>query len=430
MLRALKTRDFRLLWVGQTVSALGEQFHLVALPWLVLQLTRDPLQIGIVLAVSSIPRALLMLVGGVWADRISPRTIVLASDVTSAAVTAVLAVAVLAGEVRMWMVYAMALVLGLVGSFFIPAVYSLVPRLLPHDQLAGGNALMQGGAQFARFVGPVASGVLIAAFGAVELGGEQAASLHGIGVSFTLDSVTFALAALALWMIRPMAPVEHDHRQDTLHSLAEGLRYAWSRSDFRWIFIIVAMANVMLSGPLMVGLPVLADTRLPEGAAAFGLILSALGGGNVVGILVAGWRPCRSGRLLGGLVVGMFTLFGLTLAGLVLVSATWQAMPLLALVGAGNGYVIITMLSLLGRRAAPAMLGRVMSMLMLATYGLAPVSQLLAGALARQGIVTLFVGAGVGLIATAVVAATRPEVWSFGDACVDAPIADSGAGCA
>ena len=97
MLSTLKTRDYRLLWIGQGISHLGDQFHLIALPWLVLTLTHDPLQLGAVLAVAGIPRALLMLVGGVFADRHSPRTIMLVSDTLRFAVTAALTAAILTG---------------------------------------------------------------------------------------------------------------------------------------------------------------------------------------------------------------------------------------------------------------------------------------------------------------------------------------------
>src|ERR1035437_7338810 len=118
MFAALKTRDFRLLWGGQAISFIGDQFHLIALPWLVLTLTHDPLQLGIVLALAGIPRAALMLLGGAYAARHSPRTIMLVSDVLRLVLVAGLAAATLTGAVQMWMLYLLALSFGVASGFF------------------------------------------------------------------------------------------------------------------------------------------------------------------------------------------------------------------------------------------------------------------------------------------------------------------------
>ncbi len=128
MLSAFKTRDYRLLFAGQGISALGDQFNLIALPWLVLTLTHDPFQLGLVLAIAGIPRALLMLVGGAWADRHSPRTIMLVSDVLRFGLAAALATAILAGVAQMWMVYVLALAFGVVSGFFMPAAQAGLSR--------------------------------------------------------------------------------------------------------------------------------------------------------------------------------------------------------------------------------------------------------------------------------------------------------------
>ena len=164
MFEILKTRDYRLLWTGQSISQLGDQFHLIALPWLVLIVTHDPLQLGLVLALAGIPRALLMLVGGASADRHSPRTIMLISDSLRFIIVGALAVAILTGQVQLWMIYVLAVSFGIVSGFFMPAAEAAVPRLLTHDQLEGGNALMMGAAQLMTFIGPAAAGTLIAVF--------------------------------------------------------------------------------------------------------------------------------------------------------------------------------------------------------------------------------------------------------------------------
>ena len=198
MFAVLKTRDYRLLWVGQGISHLGDQFHLIALPWLVLTLTHDPLQLGLVLALAGVPRAVLMLIGGAFADRHSPRIIMLLSDVVRVVLAGVLAVTVLTGTVQLWMVYTLALSFGVVSGFFMPAAEASLPRLLQSEQLEGGNALMMGIGQIAAFVGPALAGTLIALFGVSRVAGQQAGSLTGVGVAFGVDALSFAASAATL----------------------------------------------------------------------------------------------------------------------------------------------------------------------------------------------------------------------------------------
>ena len=176
MFAPLKTRDYRLLWIGQGISHLGDQFHLIALPWLVLSLTHDPFQLGLVLALAGIPRAAVMLFGGAFADRHSPRLIMLVSDALRFVIAGALAVSILTGSVQLWMVYVLALSFGVVSGFFMPAAEASLPRLLKDEQLEGGNALMMGVAQLMSFVGPALAGTVIAVFGATQAGAGQAAA--------------------------------------------------------------------------------------------------------------------------------------------------------------------------------------------------------------------------------------------------------------
>jgi MFS family permease len=413
VLSALRDRDYRLLWIGQAISFLGDQFHLVALPWLVLALTQDPLQIGLALACASIPRAVFMLVGGAWADRYSPRLIMLVSDVVRFAVSALMAVAILSGAVEMWMVYALAIAFGTVSGFFQPAANASIPRLLDDERLESGNSLFQIADQGAAFLGPAAAGVLIAIFGQRVVGTEQMASLTGIGVAFAIDTVSFAVSALCLSLMRPLPAPETGAEQHPLQAIKEGLAWVWNEAEIRWMLIIIALANSLVSGPLLVGLPVLSNERLSHGAAAFGLILSAFAAGNLVGMVVAGSVPRLSGRAFVAAAVGLIGGFGLAVISLAFVSATWEALPLMAIVGVANGYMSVTFITQLQRVTPEAMLGRMMGLFMLSMYGLMPLSQIMAGVVVRAGLEVLFIGAGISLVAVALLALARPELRSL-----------------
>src|SRR5262245_10485777 len=140
MSKVFSIPDFRLLWIGSTTSILGDQFAFIATPWLVLQLTNDPLVLGTVLALEGIPRAIFILIGGAITDRFSPRTIMLTADIIRMILTALMALVIFIGIVKLWMLYAFGLAFGLVAGFAIPASNSMVPMLVPEDDLQAGNS--------------------------------------------------------------------------------------------------------------------------------------------------------------------------------------------------------------------------------------------------------------------------------------------------
>src|SRR5215212_10827183 len=164
MSRVMSLRDFRLLFSGAATSLLGDQFALIATPWLALKLTGDPLILGIVLALEGLPRAVFMLLGGAITDRISPRLVMLISDVIRFVLSALMAFVVLTGTVQIWMLYAFALGFGLVAGFAIPAGNSIVPMLVEKQDLQAGNSLIMGASQLVGFVGPTIAGILIGRF--------------------------------------------------------------------------------------------------------------------------------------------------------------------------------------------------------------------------------------------------------------------------
>ena len=413
MFAVLKTRDYRLLWIGQGVSHLGDQFHLIALPWLVLTLTHDPLQLGFVLALAGIPRAVLMLIGGAFADRHSPRTIMLVSDALRFVIAAAIAVSVLTGAVQLWMVYALALAFGVVSGFFMPAAEASMPRLLKSEQLEGGNALMMGIDQVAQFVGPALAGTLIALFGATHVAGHRAGSLTGVGIAFAVDALSFAVSAAPLVLIRSLPALGAGAGSHPLAAVAEGLRFTMSLPAFRWLIALLAAANLLLIGPLLVGIPVLAQTRFSQGAAAFGFLISAYGIGNLGGMVVAGSAPRPSSRAVTSVVLALFAGFSLVIAALAFITSVWTGVALLAVLGVGDGYVAVVMITLVQRMTPTAMLGRVMSLVMLAMLGVTPVSQVAAGAIIGFGPAVLFVGSGAAMLVVAVVAAARRHSWSI-----------------
>jgi MFS family permease len=432
MLDVLGQRNFRLLWIGQGTSLLGDQFALIALPWLVLQLTGDPLALGIVMALTGAPRAIFMLVGGAAADRFSHRGVMLVTDLVRLVLTVLLTVMVLTGYTQMWVLCAFALAIGTASGFFIPASNAILPTMVKSQELAAGNSIFQGTAQLSQFIGPSLAGGVIAWF-AHRLGASAGAAgspgLQGIALALGIDAVTFAVSVITLWMMTSKKPGQAAAGAAAGEKMGEairsGVKYLLNDPFLRLTFILMAAANFLFSGPLLVGIPVLANTRFPEGAMAFGMIMSAYAAGNLVGILAAGALPKPDGVKMRLFIVGLFAVFGLVLASFSWLHNTWLAAGVMLLAGLGNGYLAITLITALQRRTPVAMLGRLMSLVMVASYGLMPLSQALAGALSKWSLNTLFILSGAAMILLAAWSAFQPELRTAGEVLLTAqPVGD------
>ncbi len=420
MARVMSGPNFRLLFAGASTSMLGDRFALIATPWLVLQLTGDPLALGIVLALEGVPRAVFMLVGGAITDRFSPRLIMMVSDFVRFILTALLAIAVFTGGVQMWMVYTFGLAFGLVAGFAVPAGNSIVPTLVETDDLQAGNSIMMGMAQLTAFVGPTVAGILI---------GSYAHSLTGVAMAFAVDSFSFVVSAVCLWLMqagqRANLAEGTASKQSIGDSILTGIRYLWSDRALRLMFVVMLAVNFLLLGPLLVGVPVLADQRLPEGAVAFGLLMSAYAGGNLAGYLIAGSLPRPTAMAIRVLLIALIGAFGVVFASLGFIRSTWTDFALLLLLGLGNGYIAIILFTWMQVRTPKEMLGRMMSLVMFASNGLVPVSQAAAGAISKWNLTLLFAGAGGLILLVTVWTAFQRELKTFSESLASGSLASN-----
>ena len=393
MKRVLAIQDFLLLWIGQGTSLLGDQFHFIALSWLILKMTGDPLALGAVLAVGGIPRAIFTLIGGAITDRISPRQVMIISDAIRLFISALLAAQILTGNLQVWMIYVYSLVSGIVSGAFAPASMSITPRLVPSEDLQAGNSLMQGSMQLISFVGPAAAGALIAVFPNVKV---------GVALAMGFDAFTFIVSVVTLWMMKVGGEIVAAQKTGSVNmfeSIRDGFAFLFKDPALRAMFILIAVANFAFGGPVIVGVPYLSNTRFVEGAAAFGLIMSGYAGGNLLGIILSGTLPKLSQKLMKVFLVAMFAGFGMGLGALAWINITGAAMLDMVVLGVLNGYLSILLITGLQRSTPREMLGRLMSMVLLANLGLIPLSQAIAGAMMRWNIPALFWAAGGMLLA-------------------------------
>ena len=408
-------RDFRLLWLGEGVSVLGDHFYMVALPWLVLQLTGDGLAMGTVLALAAIPRALFMLVGGALTDRFSPRTLMLASNLARLILVTLLTTVVLTNWVQMWLVYLLALCFGLADAFFYPAQSSITPRLVRPEQLQTANALVQGTMQLAMLAGPVLAGILIAWLDKGQ-GEGLVPDKTGIGLALGFDALTFLISLVTLWLMRPVPAATAPHSETVWSAIRTGLTYVTRDTTLKTFFLIVTAVTFLINGPFNVGVPVLANEQWSEGAAAFGLILSAFGGGALLGMVLAGALPRPAGTRLGPTLLVMISLLGAGLAFLGHATTVVAAAGIALAMGTANGYVNVLFITWLQGRTPAALLGRMMSLLMFAMTGLFPVSVAFSGLFSRLNVSGLLNGSGLLLVVLVLVMALfNPAVRAMGE---------------
>jgi hypothetical protein len=387
--------SFRKLWVGTTLSLFGDFFSYIAMAWLVLQLTGSSLALGSVLVAQALPRAVLMVVGGALADRMSPRLTMLGSMGLRAVVVAPLAVLVLTGRVQMWEVYAIAVVFGIVDAFFMPARGSILPKVVADHELEPGNAMLNVTAQASVILGPVLGGVIVAVL--------------GLGWAFAGDAACFAIGFLfILWLPAAARPAAGEAHPDggLRGSISAGFRYAWADVGIRVTLIVIAVVDFAANGALGVGLPTLAHGRFAAGAAGLGILFGAWGVGATAGALGAGFLPPP--KRFGWLIVALCVWLGLGMTGVGLVPSLVPATVLMGFSGISTGVVNTYAVSWLQRRTDSAMQGRVMSLVMLASMGLTPLAYAASGAIADINPTLLFlIAGGMILLCAAGTAASR-----------------------
>ena len=400
--------NFRWLLTGGFVSLLGDQFTLIALPWLVLKLTGDALTLGTVIAVMSVPRAAFVLVGGAIVDRRSPRRVLLLAKLANAVLLALLSVLVACDALPLPVLYAIAAAIGLATAFSYPASSALLPQAIAPELLRAANGTLMSLCQAAALVGPVLAGLLIGVSGTSAPGAMHAihpelADGRGLTLAFALDALSFVLSAAALVPVRLLArDVPASDAPGVFGAIGQTLRTFWSDRELRTLCGYFAAVSFFVGGPIQVALPVLVDRQLPGGAAALGLLAAGHGVGVLAGMIASGagarWRL----GTLGATMLAVDVVCGLALVGFGHIGSTIQGIALLALLGALGGFVQVAVFSWIQRRIPPAMLGRAMSVFLFIFLGLSPLSSAAAGVALRWLTPSaLFAASGLTLIVLA-----------------------------
>jgi predicted MFS family arabinose efflux permease len=263
----LAERQFRLLFSGQALSVIGDGIAPIAIAFAVLDLTGSPTDLGLVLTAGYLPLVAFLLIGGVWADRLPRRAVMLTADLVRAGTQATMGALLMSGAARLWQLVVLQVVYGIAAAFFRPAATGLVPAVVSPRRLQSANALLGMSLSLGFTVGPALGGVLVGAL--------------GTGTAFLVDAGTFVWSVVFLARMRPRA-VTPAPPQHFLRDLADGFQEVRSRT-WLWVSIAVASLAVMVeAGPTQVLGPVVAKAHL-GGAAAWAALETGLGAGTLLG---------------------------------------------------------------------------------------------------------------------------------------------------
>jgi MFS family permease len=363
---ALRYRDFRVLWMGACTSSIGTWMQKVAQSWLVLELTNSAKFLALDAFLGELPILLFTLIGGVVADRLDRRKLLLASQFVQMTSAFTLALLVFGGKVEIWHVLSLSFLSGCAQAFGGPAYQSLIPSLVEKEHLPNAIALNSIQFNIARVLGPLLAGVALHQFGSAAC--------------FGLNGASFLVVIAALFSLRAVhSPPANPRRM--VDELGAGLRYVRDRPALR-TFTVLALSSTFLGVPLLTFLPVFTRNVFHSGVERYSEMMAWSGGGAIAGALVVAWLGRFRHMGVTALLVQLLT--GVLVAGFALSRIPWLSNVLLMATGAAMMVTFSLFTSLVQLIAPNEMRGRVMSVYMVAFRGGMPLGSLVTGVIVDQ----------------------------------------------
>ncbi|MFJ8530317.1 MFS transporter [Bacillus sp. NPDC094106] len=353
-----KNRAFLFLWLSSTTSFLALSTYLFAEQWYVIRALGQESALGIVMMVTMIPRVLLMTVGGVWADRFKRSKIMLVSSFTRCLLIFVMITLLHLHLLNLWSLLVFALLFGILDAFFSPANQSLLPLLVPKEMLTRSNSFIQTSNQIAMFAGPMIGGWIITV--------SSFSSLFFSVACFLVISCTFTLC------IKEKQLSLSSEQASAKQELLAGFQYVWNMPFLKSILFILMTINVFFFGPLLMGIPLLANEVLHGKAVEVSFLQSSYQGGMLGGALLIGLLNIRKKRGLSILI--LISCLGISLSFLGQIYILSQGIILLVMMGFMSSMINIPLVSIIQENSETDKLGRVMSFVSASSNGLVPLS--------------------------------------------------------
>ncbi|MCA1030800.1 MFS transporter [Bacillus timonensis] len=353
-----KNKNYLLLLITTLFSAPGYYVFLMGSEWLMLSITESRFFFGMLFMGAAIPRLIFMMYGGIIADRFNKKNILFLSDLTRAVLIGLLLLLVLLNQVQPWHLVAIAILMGVSDAFSHPASSSLITELLPKEMLQRGNSLLQMVNQISPILGPVLGGSLI--------------YLIGFDGVFSVALIMLLLASATVCMISVKNKETGQQVSQLFQEFKDGLAYAKGNSILLSIMTLSFFINFLITGPLVMGIPLIVKDVFHENALGLTTLQVAIGVGSLLGALVMV-------ILNNNKKPGLWSLSALVISTILFMltgfsSSISTAAILLFLLGAALQVVNIPIMTIIQAQTDPKMMGRVMSLMMTMATGLIPVS--------------------------------------------------------
>ena len=381
-LRAFRSRDFRLLWGGQTVSLVGDGAFLIALGWKTTQVTGRASSLAILLALHGLALLTTLLLGGALADRYPRRLLMIASDLTRFGTIAALAIVDATGNLGYPLMLGLAFVFGLADGFFYPAFGGIVPLVVEGHDLPSANTLIGVSRQGSFVVGPALAGGIY--------------GIAGSSAVFGFDAATFLVSAGLLALARPRA-FEPEESAGTWASIVDGARYV---ASVPWLWIGIAVTSVVLMvalAPFQALMPKFVEEHFHRGVGSYGTLFALQSLGMAIGTVVFG--QLQPGRRRIAQIFGFLALNDLFVIGMALTASFAASAALMTVRGVLIGYAISIWGTLLMQEVPESKLSRVTSLDFFGSTGLLPVGYALTAGLSQALRPTTILLAGFSLAA-------------------------------
>ncbi len=380
LLQPLKSRNFRLLWIGQLIAWSGDSIYQIGLLWLILELTGSQSLAGLIAAVGYLPALLLGLFLGAMVDAGDRRRLMMAADFLRAFVILYIPLAFVGGWLNPWQLAAAAFLISSGAALFNPARDSSVPHLAPAGSLIAANTLIQTTAHAALLMGPLIAGAILAL-----------SSLTGL---FYFDAAAYALSFLTIFLIRFPADSAPKTAVKPFKAIAEGLKFTVAEKWSGQLLVLTALDNLFIMGPAIVGIPIIVKQEFQLGPQAFAIVQACHGVGMLIGAVLLG----NFGKYLpkGKVLLSAIIFDGITFIPVFFAPDIYWLGGIFLFHSIGIPFIMVPRTALIQEGIPPRMQGRFFSLVNLTVVGMTALSTAATGIAAETwGVRTVYFAIGI-----------------------------------
>ena len=394
MNKILKDRNIIFLWIGQFISHTGDSIYMMALPWLILDITGSKTSTALVAASVYLPTLIFGLFAGTLADRFPRKLIMILSDLLRAITVATIPIVLITGNQSTLLIGFIAFLLSTFGTPFYPARDSLIPTLVPQNKLSIVNSFISTSGQLSHLMGPVIAGVFVGFVGIAHL--------------FTIDAITFLLSLIFIWFISIKEKNNKDINSSYFDDIKLGLNFIKSEKGILILIILTSINNLFIMGPAIIGLPVFVREVLQEDFSTLAKLESAM----AIGMLLGSFLIIRFFENFSHIKILYFGILfdGFTYSLLFTIESNLLAIFMLFVHGIGIPLIVVSRTNLIQKHIPDKLRGRIFSMVNMSVLGTTAISSILTGfCLEIIGVQQLFLIIGICAMSTVFIGLFSPQ---------------------